>query len=635
MPSLAPRIDTLESTPTFSGAASFAAGSAAAPSLRFTVDPTTGLYRIGAGNIGFTCAGVNAGGVVSATWTLGSIDPLVHVAKRHDLWGRELRLNTTADQNAQLSLNVMASAASFNKTGYIVSSLLTAQDSASGSGLTTAAMTIMARKADDYIGTNGAALVNRPLFYFQNNTSNVAECLASGSWIFGLVAATAPEHRFNLGNSGTGKMRFNLNNTLDAYIGLNGTASGILDYNLNHTFGGITGTNSANAGGTFRIDSRDTGGSNLFSFHARGLGDALNVDNAVMSITAAGACTIGASGASGTKVSVNSSSGAMPSICNSRTMSVYNDTDAFGIQAVNGFASYTGVMISAYSVRASSNLFSFISCVTGDGASGYNVANAFVVAGDGTVRAGDSGSFAITPIGEHRFYSPIAQTSFGSVDVFDTRTQTTGVGGMISFSGFKIAQTNGAIYAGIKGSKVNSTSNNEQGQLKFYSCDGSSLKEGGYLDPFSGWVFGLALGNTAPSLPFKPLIIQTPTTTTVIGYTKFFKFGASTTVIDLVTISSASWDVGHNIDVEVQVTNISPNNYSLARGHARGIGSTSANSITTAMVATDANGVLGLGTLAWTAGTGAATLQYTPPANTDYSNYEITITNRKFPFTLP
>jgi hypothetical protein len=145
----------------------------------------------------------------------------------------------------------------------------------------------------------------------------------------------------------------------------------------------------------------------------------------------------------------------------------------------------------------------------------------------------------------------------------------------------------------------------------------------------------MTLGSTAPSLPFKPLIIQTPITTTIIGYTKFFKFGASTTVIDLVTISSASWDVGHNIDVEVQVTNIATNNYSLARGHARGIGSTSVNTITTAMVATDANNGLGLGTLAWTAGTGAATLQYTPPTNTDYSNYEITITNRKFPFTLP
>jgi len=72
MPSLAPRLDTLESTPSFSGAASFAAGSAAAPSLRFTVDPTTGLYRIGAGNIGFACAGVAAGGINASAWTLGS-----------------------------------------------------------------------------------------------------------------------------------------------------------------------------------------------------------------------------------------------------------------------------------------------------------------------------------------------------------------------------------------------------------------------------------------------------------------------------------------------------------------------------------------------------------------------------------
>lgn len=495
MPSLAPRIDTLESTPTFSGQASFAAGSAAAPSLRFTVDPTTGLYRIGAGSIGFSSAGV-AVGSIGVSWTMGAVAG----GGNHVIYGRD------------------GNPASFTSSVYIQSS-------------------------------NAANSVRLGFGIYE--TGDYA-------WIQSLETDTANPKGLKL----------------------------------------------------------FTGSIEAFSYNA------------------SGACTFGASGASGTKVSVNNSSGSMPSICNSRTMSVYNDTNSFGIQAVSGSASYSGVILSVYAIRASSNAFNFISCVNGDGTS-YNVTNAFVVAGDGTVRAGDSGTFGIASTGEHRFYSSIDQTSFGSVDVFDTRTQAAGVGGMITLSGFKIAQTNGAIYAGIKGSKYNATSNNELGQLKFYSSDGSSLKEGGYLDPYSGWTFGLALGNTAPSLPFKPLIIQTPITTTVIGYTKFFKFGAGTTVIDLVTISSASWDSGHNIDVEVQVTNIATNAYSVARGHARGIGTTSVNTITTAMVATDANGGLAVGTLAWTAGTGAATLQYTPPTNTDYTNYEITITNRKFPFTLP
>jgi hypothetical protein len=425
MPSLAPRIDTLESTPTFSGQASFAAGSAAAPSLRFTVDTTTGLYRIGASSIGIATAGVKAGSISSGAWQLGP------------------------------------------------------------------------------------------------DTAQAVAHFASGVLSVGHVTA--------------------ISQTIPTSINItdNTSASGFF-YNKQYTSGGGTTPRVAYA----------------FNSNANIMGIGINASSDVV----------------------------------------------FGVVTYN-----LGTMTNLTYMNQSGNW-------------------AFGAA---------PGSFSIALSGEHRFYSSIAQTTFGSVDVFDTRTQAAGVGGMISFSGFKIAQTNGAIYAGIKGSKFNSTSNNEQGQLKFYSSDGSSLKEGGFLDPLSGWQFGLALGNTAPSLPFKPLIIQTPITTTVVGYTKFFKFGAGTTVIDLVTISSASWDSGHNIDVEVQVTNIATNNYSSARGHARGIGTTSVNTITTAMIATDANGGLAVGTLAWTAGTGAATLQYTPPTNTDYSNYEITITNRKFPFTLP
>jgi len=484
--------------------------------------------------------------------------------------------------------------------------------------LTTAAMTFASKKADDYLGTNGAALVNRPLFYFQNNTSNVAECLASGAWAFctgavSLIPATSAGGATIHGGTGDTLT----NDPMIAFSKVSSTANR-LAWKV-----GITSNGTAQSDFIFRSKTTASSAESDPAFYTE-----------VFRIGFSGACTIGASGASGTKVSVNSSSGAMPSICNSRTMSVYNDADAFGIQAVNGFASYTGVMISAYSVRASSNLFSFISCVTGDGASGYNVANAFVVAGDGTVRAGDSGSFAITPIGEHRFYSSIAQTSFGSVDVFDTRTQTTGVGGMISFSGFKIAQTNGAIYAGIKGSKFNATSNNELGQLKFYSSDGSSLKEGGFLDPFSGWVFGLPLGSAQPSFPFKPFIIQTPVSTTAIGFTKFHKISTGTSAVDLVTITSASWDSGHNLVIYVEAFNISTGTYSIVKGIATSNGATASNAINVAATDINNNG-LGLGSFAWSAGTGAATLRYTPPTNTDSTVYEITINNRKFPFTLP
>jgi len=371
MPSLAPRIDTLESTPTFSGAASFAAGSAAAPSLRFTVDPTTGLYRIGAGNIGFTCAGVNAGGVVSATWTLGSSDPLVHVAKRHDLWGRELRLNTTADQNAQLSLNVMASAASFNKTGYIVSSLLTAQDSASGAGLGTAAMTIVSKKADDYLGTNGAALVNRPLFYFQNNTSNVAECLASGAWAFctgavSLIPATSAGGATIHGGTGDTLT----NDPMIAFSKVSSTANR-LAWKV-----GITSNGTAQSDFIFRSKTTASSAESDPAFYTE-----------VFRIGFSGACTIGASGASGTKLSVNKS-GTMPTVSNSRVASFYTQDDETVVTIVNGNATYSaGTLLNMFSKRAANSAFGFISCVVGDGTN-YNITNAFFVDGRGVTQMG-------------------------------------------------------------------------------------------------------------------------------------------------------------------------------------------------------------------------------------------------------
>jgi len=581
MPSLAPRLDTLESTPSFSGAASFAAGSAAAPSLRFTVDPTTGLYRIGVSAIGFTCAGVSAGQISSGAWTLGIPGSLTHTVNGN----RIMLTDASAAGAVQLRFT----------NGATLGGIIGAQGTADGqliTGLTDDNILVLS-------GMNGIA--------FSGNIGATLHTAMStaGVWTFTNSATNA----MILTGGATVASRLQLNRGTD-------DANQYMEIGWNVI-------NSVRANGLL------SGNQSTLSFQQRG-SDGTRI---IAGYDVSGLWFHGISGASGTKVSVNNSAGSMPSICNSRTMSVYNDTNSFGVQAVNGFATYTGIMISAYAVRASSSAFNFISCVNGDGTS-YNITNAFVVAGDGTVRAGDAGAFAISPTGEHRFYSSIAQTSFGSVDIFDTRTQTTGVGGMISFSGFKIAQTNGAIYAGIKGSKVNSTSNNEQGQLKFYSSDGSSLKEGGFLDQYSGWTFGLPLTSVAPSFPFKPFIIQTPVSTTAIGFTKFHKISQGTSAVDLVTITSTTWDSGHNLVIYVEAFNITAGLYSIVKGAATSNGASSTTTITLAATDVHNNG-LGLGSFAWSAGTGAATLRYTPPTNTDNTVYEITINNRKFPYTLP
>jgi hypothetical protein len=101
----------------------------------------------------------------------------------------------------------------------------------------------------------------------------------------------------------------------------------------------------------------------------------------------------GISGATGTKVSVNNSSVSMPTICNSRSFSVFTDANQFCVQAVNGSASYSGIMLSAYAIRASSSAFNFISCVLGDGTN-YNVTNAFLVDGTGKTTIGTVNSTA-------------------------------------------------------------------------------------------------------------------------------------------------------------------------------------------------------------------------------------------------
>ena len=471
-----------------------------------------------------------------------------------------------------------------------------------------------------------------------------------GAWTWGPAAGVST---WNTSNGGVVSTR---NGSLDGTTTSGSFSSpGVneLTSNFIRTASAGVSVSSAISGYTrIRAESVTSGSSTAFSIETNTANTGVSGANVngtetnIVSATAAGAWKIGPDTA---QVVAHFASGVLSvghvttiSQTTPTSINITNNTDASGFfynkQYTSGGATTARV---AYAFNSNLNIIGIGTNASSDfvfGAVTYNLGtmtNLTYMNQSGNWNFGAApGSFGITLTGEHRFYSSIAQTSFGSVDVFDTRTQTTGVGGMISFSGFKIAQTNGAIYAGIKGSKFNATSNNELGQLKFYSSDGSSLKEGGYLDPFSGWVFGLPLGSAQPSFPFKPFIIQTPVSTTAIGFTKFHKISTGTSAVDLVTITSASWDSGHNLVIYVEAFNISTGTYSIVKGIATSNGATASNAINVAATDINNNG-LGLGSFAWSAGTGAATLRYTPPTNTDSTVYEITINNRKFPFTLP
>ena len=156
MPSLAPRLDTLESTHTFSGQASFAAGSAAAPSLRFTVDPTTGLYRIGVSAIGFTCAGVSAGQISSGAWTLGTTqtNTLDHI-----IYGKTI----TQGSNSSLGVRSHYDSTSTNGRKWTVGS--------------------------NYVLGNGEFSI-----FNSSDSVHAATCTISGAWTLGSLTATNAKH---------------------------------------------------------------------------------------------------------------------------------------------------------------------------------------------------------------------------------------------------------------------------------------------------------------------------------------------------------------------------------------------------------------------------------------------------------
>lgn len=75
-------------------------GTAAAPSVAFAADDDTGLYRIGANNMGFSANGTAVGNISAAgLWTIGPVSG----TSTHVVYGQSLRLNyATAGNNVIL-----------------------------------------------------------------------------------------------------------------------------------------------------------------------------------------------------------------------------------------------------------------------------------------------------------------------------------------------------------------------------------------------------------------------------------------------------------------------------------------------------------------------------------------------------
>jgi hypothetical protein len=98
--------------------------------------------------------------------------------------------------------------------------------------------------------------------------------------------------------------------------------------------------------------------------------------------------------------------------------------------------------------------------------------------------------------GSHRLQgsSTKSLTGFGHVTIFDITTQSAGVGGMLTLSGYKASTSAEAAFAAISGYKENSGGGDEHGSLKFYVNDGSTLVDYGTISSAGAWTLGPTTG---------------------------------------------------------------------------------------------------------------------------------------------
>jgi hypothetical protein len=90
-------------------------------------------------------------------------------------------------------------------------------------------------------------------------------------------------------------------------------------------------------------------------------------------------------------------------------------------------------------------------------------------------------------------------TGVWQIQTFDSTSQTTGVGGGISFSGYKTAQSAAEVFAGIDGYKENATAGNAAGALRFHTqvAGGSGLVERARIDSSGNFQMNSGYGSVA------------------------------------------------------------------------------------------------------------------------------------------
>ena len=90
-------------------------------------------------------------------------------------------------------------------------------------------------------------------------------------------------------------------------------------------------------------------------------------------------------------------------------------------------------------------------------------------------------------------------TGVWQTQIFDSTSQTTGVGGGISLGGYKTAQSSAEIFAAIDAYKENSTAGNAAGALRFHTqvSSGSGLVEAGRFDSSGNLLVGTTSTNSS------------------------------------------------------------------------------------------------------------------------------------------